>query len=393
MSLHAQLSEEALILLRRQERKSRILSAVIACLMIILIAGILALFAIPMMIQDTNTIVTYAAELNEDRDIEEKKVVQQTQRKPSAPAQNMAKVIAANTATPTAIPVPDIVVTEPSIHFGDDIDFGQGWDDGFALGAAAGGFGSTDRSAGGLEGFLYDLKQDAQGKPQANWRPDVGFIGPLLELQRSGFAPNKLRQYFQSPIPLYLTRFAVPNTDAAKGPELFQAQEHVQPRGWFALYRGQVVVPRDGRFRFAGRADDYLYVGVNGNDVLHAHWPRIHPRLATDWKTPEQPAQRHAPPGPGGDSLMYGDWLNLRKGQIINMDVAVGENPGGRLWFILLVEEEGVEYRKTSAGRPILPLFTTRLLLEDCVEEIKKDYGNFEIEFDLNKVPVFHIAR
>lgn len=392
MSIHAQLSPEALAELRKQERKSKILSGVISCLVILLISGILALFAIPMMLVETPTIVTYAAEHQDTQDVQEKQVVQQSQRPPSAPAQNMAKVIAAATASPTAIPVPDVVATEPSVHFGDDIDFGQGWDDGFELGAAAGGFGSTDRSAGGLEGFLYDLKQDGQGKARTDWRHDSGFIGPLLELQRSGFAANKLRQHFQSPVPLYLTRFALPNTNANRGPELFQAAEHVQPRGWFALYRGQVVVPRDGRFRFAGRADDYLYVGVDGKDALHAHWPRIHGRLSTDWKTPEQPENPLNAPY-GRMSLVYGDWLDLRRGQIINVDVGVGENPGGQLWFILLIEEEGVEYSKDRSGRNILPLFTTRVLLPDCVEEIKKDFRNFPIEFDLEKVPVFAIPR
>jgi len=120
-----------------QERKSRILSIIIACLVVLLIATILALFALPMMIQETPTIVTYSAELKEEPELQEKKVVQQTLRKPAAPAQNIAKVIASNTSAPTAIPVPDVMVTEPSANFGDDLDFGQGWgDDGFEGGGA-----------------------------------------------------------------------------------------------------------------------------------------------------------------------------------------------------------------------------------------------------------------
>jgi predicted PurR-regulated permease PerM len=86
MSIHAKLSPEARILLRKQERKSRVLSAIIACLGILLVAGVLALFAIPMMIVDTPTIVTYSAQPNEDREIQQRKVVKQTSRKPAAPA-------------------------------------------------------------------------------------------------------------------------------------------------------------------------------------------------------------------------------------------------------------------------------------------------------------------
>ncbi len=392
MSLHAQLSEEAILLLRRQEKKSRILSAVIACLVILLIAGILALFAIPMMLQDTPSIVTYAAEIKEDQDLQEKKVVQQSQRKPSAPAQNIAKVIAASTSAPTAIPVPDIVVTEPSMHFGDDIDFGQGWADDVAIGASGGSFGSTSSDSGGLEGFLYDLKQDARSNPRpynTGFGRNQDFVNPMLELQRSNFSTAKLRDYFVSPIPLYLTRLAIPLTDANEGPKLFQADKFMEPKGWFALYRGKVVVPRDGEYRFSGASDDYLVVYVDGKMRLNASYPHIRGALSADWKTPEQPGQHNAPFDARRCRIIYGDWIQLRAGQIIDLDIAIGENPGGKLWFLLQIEEKGVEYRKTKEGRPILPLLTTQMILPDDIEEIKKDFPNYEIEFDMRKVPLF----
>lgn len=129
MSIHAKISSEAEKKLQVQHKRSRILSGVIACLSLILIAGILSLFALPMMLIETPTIVTYSATLEEEPDLQEKKVVQKPERNPSAPAQNMAKVIAANTTAPTSIPVPDVAVAEPSLHFGDDVDFGQGWGD------------------------------------------------------------------------------------------------------------------------------------------------------------------------------------------------------------------------------------------------------------------------
>lgn len=92
------------------------------------------------MLIETPTIITYSATLEEEQDLQEKKVVQKTQRKPSAPAQNMAKVIAANTQAPTAIPVPDIVIAEPSLNFGDNDDFGQGWGDDIGFGGGVASF-------------------------------------------------------------------------------------------------------------------------------------------------------------------------------------------------------------------------------------------------------------
>lgn len=138
MSIHVKITSAAAKRLQLQQRRSRILSIVIACLSLILIAGIMSLFALPMLMTETPTIITYSATLDEEQNLQEKKVVLETHRKPSAPAQNMAKVIAANTEAPTAIPVPDIEVTEPSINYGDDDDFGQGWGDdaGFGGGSA-----------------------------------------------------------------------------------------------------------------------------------------------------------------------------------------------------------------------------------------------------------------
>jgi len=386
MSIHAQLSQEALMLLRKQERKSRILSVVIACLVIVLIAGILALFALPMLMQETPTIVTYAAELKEVEDPQPKKVVQQTQRKPSAPAPNLAKVIAADTAAPTAIPVPDVVVAEPSLQFGDDMDFGQSWGDDSMGGG--GGFGSTNPGSGGLEGYLYDLKQDAKGK-SLSYNPDTHFTERIIALQRANFSKSELSKYFRSPTPLYLTRLAIPDTDANRGPQLFQAEKHVQPRGWIAHYRGIIVAPKSGTYRFSGHADDYLMVALDGKARLHASWPSTQPHVSKGWK-PTGPANH---PTPFQNHLIYGDWVNLRAGQEVEIDIAIGERPGGMVWFYLQVEEKGVNYRETGGGRPILPLFTTAPLLPDEIDELKRQFGSYEIEFAEDKVPVFRVKR
>jgi type III secretory pathway component EscV len=130
MSLHAQLSPEALARLHAQRRNSTISSLVIAFLVIVLIGLIFGFVLLPNLIKETPTIVTYQASLTEDNKIEEKKMNNQVQRKPSAPSSSMAKVIASNTASPTAVPVPEVDVPEPSTDFGDGDDFGDGWGSG-----------------------------------------------------------------------------------------------------------------------------------------------------------------------------------------------------------------------------------------------------------------------
>ena len=143
MSLHADLTEEARVKLHSQRRNSTISSIVIAVLVVVLIALLLGIFLLPNLIKETPTIITYESNLNEETEIQEKKVQISKNVKPSSPSSSMAKVITANTSSPTAVPVPDVDVITPSLDFGDGDDFGSGWGDGAGNG---GGFGSIPAS-------------------------------------------------------------------------------------------------------------------------------------------------------------------------------------------------------------------------------------------------------
>jgi len=141
MSLHAQLSPEAQARLEAQRRNSTISSLVISVLVIVLIGLILGLIFIKPLFKDTPTIVTYSGSTNKDDELEQRKMTNQIQRKPSAPSSSMAKVIAANTSSPTAVPVPEVDVPDPSTDFGSGDDFGDGWGSG-GDGGGGGGFGN-----------------------------------------------------------------------------------------------------------------------------------------------------------------------------------------------------------------------------------------------------------
>ena len=145
MSLHAQLSPEAQARLAAQRRTSTITSLIIAILMMTLIGVILLIIAMKFSKDEIPELISYSAENIEEEELDVRKVQTQTQRKPSAPSSSMAKVIAANSASPTAIPVPEIDVPDPSLNFGDGDGFGDGWGDGSDSGAG-GGFGNIPAS-------------------------------------------------------------------------------------------------------------------------------------------------------------------------------------------------------------------------------------------------------
>ncbi|MEK6231796.1 MAG: hypothetical protein N2A42_08075, partial [Luteolibacter sp.] len=161
MSIHAHLSEEAQARLNAQRRNSTISSIIISILVIVLIFLVLGIFLLPNIIKENPTIVTYAASLDEENEQQVKKVNTEIQRKPSAPSNSMTKVIAANTVSPTAIPVPEIDVVTPNADFGDGEDFGGGWGDGGAGGGAGGfaGIPATMRSRCSPADRMARLKQ------------------------------------------------------------------------------------------------------------------------------------------------------------------------------------------------------------------------------------------
>ena len=138
MSLHAQLSPEAQARLAAQKRTSTVTSLIIALLLMVLVGVILMIIAMASNVKAIPQIVSYNGTPESEDNLQQKKVQTQIERKPAAPSSSMSKVIAANTTSPTAIPVPEIDVPEPSTDFGDGNDFGDGW--GSGDGAGAGGW-------------------------------------------------------------------------------------------------------------------------------------------------------------------------------------------------------------------------------------------------------------
>ncbi len=121
MSLHAELSPEALARLRAQQRNSTITSIIIAILVVTLIGIILLLYLLPPVNNYTPEIVSYQGSAETKEKTKNRKITREIQRKPSAPT--MARVIVANTTATTAIPIPDMDVPDPSLDLGMEDEF------------------------------------------------------------------------------------------------------------------------------------------------------------------------------------------------------------------------------------------------------------------------------
>ncbi len=211
-------------------------------------------------------------------------------------------------------------------------------------------FGVKERSDASLIGILYDLKQTQD-------RAKTGMTVNLYSQVISEFLTKKLDdsvmdRFYRVTQPLYATQFYIPIMSAKEAPKAFGAEKTVSPSMWLIHYKGQVVPPETGRFRFVGYADDWIAVAVNGETALVSTHPNS--KLPqTPWKSPEKLGMKA-----GNGNLSVGDWIDFKKGVPFDIDIVIGERPGGYFCAFLMIEKEGGSYEMTPDGKfPILPIF------------------------------------
>ncbi|NJL70283.1 MAG: hypothetical protein HC888_01130 [Candidatus Competibacteraceae bacterium] len=182
-----------------------------------------------------------------------------------------------------------------------------------------------------------------------------GYWGILDEFLSSGWNEAVLNRYFRATRPLYATQIYVPEIKADAAPRAFGVGDIVSPSLWLIHYKGQVSPPRNGTFRFVGYCDDIMSVAVNSKVVLTSGWPnmnRINQVLRkTAWDSTGRQGRRFF-----SGHLQNGDWFTLKAGEIIDLDLIIGERPGGAFSAVLFIEEQGKSYEKVE-GHPLLPLF------------------------------------
>ena len=391
MSIHVQLSPEALTRLKAQQRNSTITSIIISVLVVLLISITLLLLLLPGVEKFEAPITAIPEYVEEDTTDPVEEITRTVTRPPSSTAPTPSRVIASNIESAVAIPTTTDIV-EASVDFGSSDDaFDEGWADFGGESVETSTFGSVTKVSGTIEGYLYDFKQTPRGKEIEDYsthKDSSDFADRVKRLQNRRYNESSLGRHYKAKTPLYLQYLAIPTSSAQDGPRFFQAEGEVEPSGWIAHYRGTIVAPKDGTFRFVGLGDDYLSVMLDDEFKLIASWGDF---LQDDVKIKGANAdEEHTPEASrspiGKHPLYYGSWFTVRKGQELNIGLTAGERPGGKAGFILMIQEQGVEYRK-HRQYPILPPFTMGPLSEADTAKFNELFPNWPMETE--NVPVF----
>ena len=207
------------------------------------------------------------------------------------------------------------------------------------------------RTGEGLQGTFYDLKQTRAGRPTGMTPEDYS-----KEVRRfvtgNWDEGASFSRYFKAPNPLIAQQIIVPAIQADQGPKAFDLAGKVQPKMWIIVYRATVIPPYSGNIRFVGKGDDILIVRFDGRVVLD--WSQPDAGKLSNWR-PHTKAYKY--PFTNNFGVMPGDWITVQAGKPYEIDVLIGERPGGGFQASLFIEKGGGKYEKNSNGDPILPLF------------------------------------
>ena len=241
-------------------------------------------------------------------------------------------------------------------------------------------FGSGQTIGNDFVGTFYDLKRNRRGgtTPMGT----ESFRAKLRKFVLEGWKEPDLYRYYRSPEKLYTTHFMIPPIISQKAPDQFGCPEAAS-YFFFVKYKGELVYKEDIKFRFWGVGDAYIFVRVGGKEVLLNCW-NAHRTYFNWWQSSSADSGKFFV---GWQTLAVGDWIELKAGEPVKMEVLFGEYTGGSLSAILLVEVDGVEYPQTRQGGPLLPIFKTEELTLDMREEIRKLLS--EGECSLTNGPVF----
>lgn len=232
--------------------------------------------------------------------------------------------------------------------FGTGLGFGNG--NGMGVGGlGTGGLGLTmfgARGGGGLEGTFYDLKQTKGGRPHT-MSPEL-YNSAVRAWVEGGLKESDMDLYYRAPTKLYATQFVMPDMGAGEAPKAYGVEDHVKPSQWVAHYKGKVSPPKTGTYQFMGAGDDTLVVFFDKKHVLDASWKPVS-SLSQASIVPEG-----AYVGFPRKGYVKGTPFKAVQGQWYDIDILIGEQPGGKFFACLCIEEEkknGLPLFRLSAGK------------------------------------------
>ncbi len=249
-------------------------------------------------------------------------------------------------------------------------------------------FGSGNTVGSDLVGTYYDFKRDRRGRPCTMVTDAHRAL--TYKFLKSGFRESTFSRYYRSPKKLYASCVVVPPINSYLASLAFGDAE-AEGVFWSVVYRGKLVHKEEIMFRFWGSGDLLMVVRVNGKIVLASGWgsrdtnlsPPEEQMVGSLWGTDSSDSRKYVL---GNTRAVVGDWITLEAGVPQDIEIYITDE-GGKMGFLLAVQEKGIEYEKTRQGGPLLPAFKTARISRDLQDQIYRHLAPGELS--ITNGPVF----
>jgi hypothetical protein len=270
------------------------------------------------------------------------------------PVSTPRSVLTANATTPFTVDTSK-AVSEAVSHLSLPAAEGTGLGKSGGAGDRGGGsdYGSSSGQGTGLVGVMYDLKQTPDGQPTDMAENDVektSMIDPAwqtgkpkrnqVDLLRKfvvSWNMGLFEDYYKAPMTLVTPQICILQKPSVDAPKAFGAGDTIKGRRWIVVYHTKIIPPDSGRYRFIGFGDDFLVVRINDLNVLDGSYPDLGEALDQSANNLKEDV------GGTAHYVAYhcGNWVDMTAGISMDMQVLIGEGPGGESGFILMIQKEG----------------------------------------------------
>ncbi len=240
-------------------------------------------------------------------------------------------------------------------------------------------FGGTSRTEQSLEGILYDTKQSPTGADQrvsGQDQQNSRYQEIIRDFVRGDWQKTRLSEYFSAERRLYADQFFFPLMAADAGPKEFGVEAQVKPMHWFVHYQGTVVSGWTGRARLVGRAgevavvrlDDKIIFDGSHTFLTDSRSPGFTSPAITNWSQRDRALINKYPSFKGSgrwdasETLVFGDWVDVREGTGYDLEVLVGERGGGDFYAFIMFQRDGMDSLDDvheTTGVPKFPVWRT----------------------------------
>jgi len=366
------MSEETERELKKASLRNK-LSALLSCILFILLGGgILILVVYNVVATEPASFVSYKPKAKPNAKTTRKQPSEENAiQEESSASDPTTPVIVSNSPTAVSMPIATSIA-DMGEGLSADIGMGEGFgasDLGEGLGGGGDGLGSKDGGGSTLEGTFYDLKlkkngasSGLKGGPQG----EAAVVEALAKFFRS-WNEQELNKYYKSETKLYASSWYLPVASARYAPIAYEvgdpskpeSQWECKPAAWLAVYRGRVIAPKSGKFRFIGTGDDFFAVRFDGKTVLEAGYraPSYYDKSNPTGCYISDPAKRAQflkdrkgyemiTSVTGCDKwnkeiggLVAGKEFKVEEGKTYDIEIAISEIPGGAFGFVLFIED------------------------------------------------------